>query len=357
MSNLDLLSLIQGKVRSLKAYQVENIDCAVKLHANENPFQLPEELLSGFSKSFKKLQLNRYPDPDSRALKESIAKRLNAPIENLIIGNGSDELILLLLQVFCNEGDSISFPDPTFAMYSIIARGLGLNPCSFPLDEHWDFDARSFLKTANDSESRIVFLSYPNNPTGNCFSEDQVRHVIECFEGIVVVDEAYYDFSGKSFARKIEQHNNLVVLRSLSKIGLAGLRVGFGIADPLVIDQLNKVRLPYNSNTVSQTLAEYLLNHFDRVQQQIDTILEERDRMIGELKKVGSVTVFPSDSNFIMFRTEQLAEDLFRHLMDNGILVRDLSAHPKLKNCLRATVGTREENDRFLEAMALAVGK
>ncbi|MDP7109275.1 MAG: aminotransferase class I/II-fold pyridoxal phosphate-dependent enzyme, partial [Nitrospinaceae bacterium] len=121
MSNLDLLSLIQGKVRSLKAYQVENIDCAVKLHANENPFQLPEELLSGFSESLKKLQLNRYPDPDSRALKESIAKRLNAPIENLIIGNGSDELILLLLQVFCNEGDSISFPDPTFAMYSIIA--------------------------------------------------------------------------------------------------------------------------------------------------------------------------------------------------------------------------------------------
>lgn len=356
MSNVDLMSLIQGKVRSLKPYHMEDINCAVQLHANENPFPPPEELLKGFSESLKKFQLNRYPDPDSRALKESIANKLNVKVENLVVGNGSDELILLLLQIFCNEETTVTFPDPTFAMYGIIAQGLGIKPCSFPLDDRWDFDAGSFLKTAKDNGSRIVFLSYPNNPTGNCFSEDQVRQMVERFDGIVVVDEAYYDFSRKSFIGEIGKHNNLVILRSLSKIGLAGLRVGFGVADPVIIDQLNKVRLPYNSNTVSQTLAEYLLRHFDPVQKQIDTILEERNRMMLELKEVDSVTVFPSDSNFILFRTGQ--PGLFQQLMDNGILVRNLSSHPRLTDCLRVTVGTREENDRFLATTAsLAAGK
>ncbi|MCH8156815.1 MAG: histidinol-phosphate transaminase [Nitrospinae bacterium] len=356
MSNVDLMSLVQGKVRSLKPYQMENINCAVKLHANENPFPPPEELLNGFNESLKKFQLNRYPDPDSRALKESIANRLNVKVENLVVGNGSDELILLLLQIFCNGETAVTFPDPTFAMYGIIAQGLGVKACSFPLDDRWDFDAESFLKTAKDNGSRIVFLSYPNNPTGNCFSEDQVRQVIERFDGIVVVDEAYYDFSRKSFIGEIGKHNNLVILRSLSKIGLAGLRVGFGVADPVIVDQLNKVRLPYNSNTVSQTLAEYLLRHFDPVQKQIDTILEERDRMILQLVQFDALTVFPSDSNFILFRTRQ--PDLFQQLMDNGILVRNLSSHPRLTDCLRVTVGTREENDRFLATLAsLSTGK
>ncbi|KMP11976.1 histidinol-phosphate aminotransferase [Candidatus Nitromaritima sp. SCGC AAA799-C22] len=340
--------MVRGKVRSLNPYHVDNINCAIQLHANENPFSPPEELLNAFAESLEKFQLNRYPDPNSQTLKNSIADRLKVKIENLVIGNGSDELILLLLQVFCNEGDSVIFPDPTFAMYGIISQGLGIKPVSLPLNDQWDFDAEKLLKTASDNESRIVFLSYPNNPTGNCFSESQVRQVVERFEGIVVVDEAYYDFSRKSFVGEIGQHNNLAVLRSLSKIGLAGLRVGFGVADRVIIDQINKVRLPYNSNTVSQTWAEHLLTHFDPVQKQIDTILDERGRLMQELEKIGSITVYPSDSNFILFRTEQPAGEIFQHLMDNGILVRNLSSHPRLANCLRVTVGTREENDRFL---------
>ena len=159
MSNVDLMNLIQSNVRSLKPYHVENIDCEVKLHANENPFPSSGELLNLFTESIKNFQLNRYPDPDSKHLKEAIVKRLNTDTNRLVIGNGSDEIILLLLQVFCQEGDSIIFPDPTFAMYAIIAKGLGIKPINIPLDNQWDFDAGDLLKVAEENKSRIIFLS------------------------------------------------------------------------------------------------------------------------------------------------------------------------------------------------------
>jgi len=357
MSRVNLMNLIQENVRSLKPYHVEKIDCEVKLHANENPFSPPKELLDLFMASIQNIQFNRYPDPDSQNLKIHIAKKLDIRTNRLVIGNGSDEIILLLLQIFCNEGDTITLPDPTFAMYTIIAQGLGIKSVNMPLDDHWDFNADELLKTAEENKSRIIFLGYPNNPTGNCFSESQIYKVIESFKGIVVIDEAYYDFSHKSFVAQIEKHNNVVILRSLSKIGLAALRVGFAIADPLIIDQINKVRLPYNSNTVSQTLAEHLVTHFDPVQKQINSILEERHRLMLTLKKIDSITIFPSDSNFFLLRTEQSVEKMFKYLFDHGILVRNLSSHPKLNNCLRVTVGTKDENDRFLEKMADFVKK
>ena len=352
MSNLDLIQLVKDKVKALKAYHVENVDCEIKLHANENSFPLPPEILKQFEDVFKSTELNRYPDPDCGSLKQTIAKRLNVAPENLAIGNGSDELIQILLQVFCDPGETVGFPDPTFAMYSIIAQGMGLKSQTHPLDDQWDFKAEPFLETLEASQARIAFLSYPNNPTGNCFSAAEVQKVIEKFSGIVVLDEAYHDFAGKSFLSELPKHNNLVILRSLSKIGLAALRVGYAVADPLIIDQIDKVRLPYNSNTLSQKLTERLLNHFAPVQNQLNALLKERDSLIRELSKFKSITVFPSDANFVLFRVEQDAGALFKQLMENGILIRNLSNHPRLKNCLRVTIGTPEENKAFLEKMS-----
>ena len=357
MSNVDLGKLIKENVRSLKPYSIENIRTEVKLHANESPFPPSKELYDLFAASLKNFPLNRYPDPDSKNLKESIAKRLDTKTDHLVIGNGSDEIILLLLQVFCMEEDTIIIPDPTFAMYAIISQSLGIKTKNIPLDSNWDFNASLLLEAAEKNKSRLIFLSYPNNPTGNCFSETEVRNVIEQFKGIVVIDEAYYDFSKKSFISEIKNHNNLVILRSFSKIGLAAMRVGFGVANPLIIQEINKVRLPYNSNMLSQSFAEHLINNFQVVQKQIDSILEERNRLIDELKKINSITVFPTDSNFILFKTERSADELFTHLIYNGILVRNLSSHPKLHNCLRVTVGTINENNRFIsEVKAYAMG-
>ncbi len=356
MSQVNLMNLVRDKVKALKAYHVETIDAEIKLHANENPYPPPPELFNRLQESLKSFQLNRYPDPDSQVLKETIAEINRVPAESIVIGNGSDELIQLILQIFCDEGDAFAFPDPTFAMYAIIGKGLGLNPHPFPLNDSWDFKGEAFLAFLAEKNARVVFFSYPNNPTGNCYSANEIKKVIEGFQGIVVLDEAYFDFARKTFIDDIKKHNNLILLRSLSKIGLAALRVGFGIADPAIMEQINKVRLPYNSNTISQAFAAQVLRDFSPVKKQIDIILTERERLAKALSALPNLTVFPSDSNFILFRVEQEGEKVFENLMKNGILIRNLNAHPRLKNCLRVTVGTREENDQFLAQLVKIKG-
>ena len=219
MSQINLLNLVCEKVKSLKAYHVETVEKGIKLHANESPYRPSPELTKNILARFEKLDLNRYPDPDCKTLKEAISNRIGVHTNQLIIGNGSDELIQGLMQVFCNEGDTIAFPDPTFAMYAITAKGMGLNVQTFPLNEIWDFQATPLIEKLHTSHARIVFISYPNNPTGNCFSRTEIQKLVENFEGIVVLDEAYYDFSGLTFLNQMKDHNNLVILRSLSKIG------------------------------------------------------------------------------------------------------------------------------------------
>ena len=351
MSRVNLMELVRGNVKSLKAYQVENLDKGIKLHANENPYPPSPELLKRIFQSLEELELNRYPDPDCRKLKQAIGNKTGALPEQIIIGNGSDELIQYLMQVLCNEGDTIAFPDPTFAMYGITAQCLGLNSVNFPLNDNWDFEAQTALEVLAKNKARLVFISYPNNPTGNCFSESEIQKLIEQFEGIVVLDEAYHDFAEKTFLEQMEEHNNLVVLRSLSKIGLAGLRVGYGIFPVELAGQVNKVRLPYNSNTLSQWVATELLNDFTLVQNQIDSIIEERKRLLEELSKMPNIVAYPSNSNFILFQAPNGGEKLFDELKNNGTLLRNLNAHPRLKNCLRVTVGTKQENNQFLDQL------
>ena len=349
MPQLNLNRLIRQNIKTLKAYHVENFDCDVKLHANENPFLLSPEIQKYFTQAMDEIEFNRYPDPSSQVLRKVLAEKLETTVDRLVIGNGSDELILLLMQVFCGPGDNIAFPDPTFAMYSIIAKGMGLKSLAFPLNDQWDFAAEPFLDIARGNMAKIIFLSYPNNPTSNCFRKEQVRKIIEEFHGIVVIDEAYYDFSKKSFIHMIQDHNNLVILRSLSKVGLAALRVGFGVAHPTIIEEINKVRLPYNSNSLSQKFSEKAILNFPLIQSQIDKIISERERLRSALSQVPYIETFPSDSNFILFRSKG---EVFQKLVDRGILIRDLSTHPRLKSCFRVTVGTPSENDAFLEGIS-----
>jgi len=351
MSDVDLIELVRSKVKGLKAYKVENLEEGIKLHANENPYPPSPKLLKKIFQRLDQLELNRYPDPDCKKLKQSIANKTGALPEQIIIGNGSDELIQYLMQVLCDEGDTIAFPDPTFAMYGITAQCLGLTPVSFPLNNNWDFDSQTALEALAKHKARLVFISYPNNPTGNCFSEKEIQKLIEQFKGIVVLDEAYHDFAGKSFLKQMEKHNNLVVLRSLSKIGLAGLRIGYGIFPSILAEQINKVRLPYNSNTLSQWFATELLNDFTHVQNQIHSIVEERSRLMDELSKLPAIIAYPSDSNFILFQAQNGGEKLFINLKEIGVLLRNLNAHPRLKNCLRITIGTKQENDQFLDQL------
>jgi histidinol-phosphate aminotransferase len=193
-------------------------------------------------------------------------------------------------------------------------------------------------------------LSYPNNPTGNCFSEERILRIIKGCDFPVVVDEAYYDFSKKTFLPYLKKHKNLIILRSLSKIGLAGLRIGILIADKGIVKELNKVRLPYNLNSFSQVIASVVLRNRKPIDTQIDTIISERERLIDKMKGIGSIKAYPSDSNFILFKTNN-AEKIFKGLIDRGILIRNMNKPGRLKNCLRVTIGTPEENEEFLRAL------
>lgn len=355
MTQINLQSKVRDRIKALKAYHVDNMDAEIKLHANENSHPLNPALTEQLHSRVQELSLNRYPDPDCTALKKIIAQRLNVSPGQLMIGNGSDELIQVLIQVFCDPGDALAVPDPTFAMYNIIASGMGVRAVPYALDENWDFKAEPFLQSLNDQSVRIIFFSYPNNPTGNCFNAEELQKVIEDFDGIVVLDEAYYDFARLTFIDQLEKHNNLIVLRSLSKIGLAGLRVGYGVAAPEIIHEVDKIRLPYNSNMISQVFSEIVLSQFHLVEQQIDLIISERRVLMTSLETMPGVTPFKSDANFILFKTECDSSVVFRDLANNGILIRDLGSHPRLKNCLRVTVGTPDENTRFLEGLKSVV--
>src|SRR3990172_907256 len=267
---MDIKPLIKPEVASLKAYEVEDFSSVrIKLDAMESPYTLPEELRRELADALASVELNRYPDPEARALKTSLADYAGVPAGNLLLGNGSDEIIAMLISAFGGSPATVAYPAPTFSMYGIIARGLGQKTLELPLDNKFDIDFDATLKLLMERRPKLVFVAYPNNPTGNQFDRDKVRRIIAGTYGIVVVDEEYHSFSGESFIDKLGEFPNLVVLRTLSKIGLAGLRVGMMAAGPDVLSEVNKVRLPYNINALSQVAAGLVLSRRDVVDAQV----------------------------------------------------------------------------------------
>ena len=346
--------LVRQEVRDLNAYHVENIPCPVVLDANENPFPLSDELKEEVLRALGGVKTNRYPDTGSVRLKEAIARRDGVFANQILLGNGSDEIIQMILTVFCEKGAKVLFPVPTFSMYALIARAWGGIPVECPLNARWDIDIASFLKKMETEDPAVIFLSTPNNPTGNMFSTGSILEILNHGSGIVVVDEAYIHFAEKTFADRLKEFPNLIILRSLSKVGMAALRLGYAIASPEIIDFLNRVRLPYNINSLSQAAAEVVLNKWEVMEEQIEALKAERARIFGVLEKINGIHPFPSMSNFILFRLEEGREEptvFFKNLIGKGIRIRNLSNVPFLERCFRVTIGTAEENDAFLKAL------
>ena len=352
---MNIKKLIRKEVLKLKAYEVAEAPARVRLDANENPFTLPLELKDMVFKEVEKILLNRYPDGASHDLRQIISLQLGVNIDEVMIGNGSDELIQMIVTAFGASSAKALYPVPTFSMYGIIAKAQGYVSLEMSLDDNFDLDTDKILKTVKKEKPKVIFLSYPNNPTGNCFSEERILKIIKGCSMPVVVDEAYYDFSKKTFLPYLKKYKNLIILRSLSKIGLAGLRVGILIADKGIVKELNKVRLPYNLNSFSQAIASSVLKNRKAIDEQLDNIISERQRLAEEMKGIDRLIVYPSDSNFILFRTNN-AEKIFKGLIDKGILIRNMNKPGRLKNCLRVTIGTPEENEEFLRAVRELVG-
>ncbi|MBI5750209.1 MAG: histidinol-phosphate transaminase [Nitrospinae bacterium] len=359
MSFLNITNLVKKDVRELKPYQVESIQCRIKLDAMENPYPMPESLMRKVMEGVSRVEINRYPDPSASRLKSIISAQTGISLDSIIIGNGSDELIQMILTIFGEEGDKVLFPAPTFSMYDIISKSLSLETEAVPLREDWELPLDKFLHEIERIKPKVIFISYPNNPTGNCFDRESILKILQKAKGIVVIDEAYYDFSRKTFLPYLKEFKNLIIIRTLSKIGMAGLRIGYLMADKEICRELNKVRLPYNSNSVSQEIASIILENRIEIQKQIEAIILERDRLTERLKEIKGIKPFFSETNFVLFKLVvseanlkvRDGKDMFLRLANSGILVRNFGSDSYLKDCLRVTVGTHEEDNKFLDVI------
>ncbi|RFC40725.1 MAG: histidinol-phosphate aminotransferase [Candidatus Nitrotoga sp. CP45] len=345
-------SLLRQKVLDLQAYPVSDSTGMVKLDAMENPYSLPQSLREEISRLVADVAINRYPDADAQRLKASIRVVTGLPQGlDILLGNGSDEIIQLLALAVAKPNATLLSVEPSFVMYKMIAAFTGMQYVGVPLTEDFALDLPAILTAMQHYQPALVFLSYPNNPTGNLFDAEVIAQIIEAAPGLVVVDEAYYAFANASFMPMLTRYSNLLVMRTFSKLGMAGLRLGFMVGSKVWLAQLEKLRLPYNIGVLTQQVAEKLLQHHDVLLRQAEQIKQDRAWLYERLVGVADVRPYVSDANFILFRVMH-ADKIFHGLKKRGVLIKNLSkSHPLLVNCLRVTVGTPQENEHFIRAL------
>jgi len=340
MINLD--KLIRENIKKLKPYSSARDEyygeASVYLDANENPFNSP---------------YNRYPDPLQRELKEKISQVKSVHYDNIFLGNGSDEPIDLIIRAFCEPGsDNIVSIDPTYAMYQVAAEINNVEFRKVLLSEEFLLDAGKLL-TASDQNTKLAFLCSPNNPTGNYFDESEVIKIIQGFNCIVVLDEAYIDFSGNNgFLKQLENYSNLVILQTFSKAwGLASIRLGMAFASRQIISVLNKIKYPYNVNYLTQQYALEALDKIENKEDWVRYILSNKLLLMEELESVKIVKrIYPSDANFFLIKVDE-PKMVYEYLVENKIIIRNRSNVSLCAGCLRITVGTQDENDILVKAL------
>lgn len=345
---------IRPEIHALSAYHVPAHTGMVKLDAMENPYPWPDDLRDPWLQSLRNAELNRYPDPEAQALKEKLREFLRLPADaGLLLGNGSDELIQMILLTVAGPGRCVLAPEPTFAMYRIIAQCVGLGFVGVPLlSSDFALDTEAMLEAIQCHQPAAVFLAYPNNPTANLFARSDIERILQASPGVVLIDEAYHEFSKATFLPDLSTYPNLLILRTLSKCGLAGLRLGVLVGLPDWIREINKVRLPYNINTLSQASALFMLGHVRVLEEQIARICADRERLAERLGAMPQIKLWPSKTNFLTLANKR-CDDLADRLRQKGVLIKDLTgAHPLVEGCIRVTVGTREENTIVRQALA-----
>lgn len=344
---MDISSLARHNISKMQAYSSGKSEFGgvadIYLDTNENPFG------DGI--------VNRYPDPLQRKLLERIAVIKSAQFatdlssDNLALGNGSDEIIDMLVRIFCSPGtDALVHTPPTFGMYQVVADLNDIEAVSVPLDADFDLDVDGILD--HNGRANLLFLCSPNNPTGNSMSHDRLEKIITAWQGIVVLDEAYIDFCAeKSFVPRLAEYPHLAILQTFSKAwGMAGVRLGFCIAGEQIISLLRKVKMPYNIDALKARFVMERIREVSQFQVEVGQILAERKRMQSELTRF-ALRIFPTDANFLLVQFAD-GDRVYRHLLDHGVVVRNFSAHPRLPGCLRITIGTVEENDRVLKLLS-----
>ena len=348
--------LVRPEILALKAYNVAESEGMVKLDAMENPYRLPAEMRAELAAVLAEAEINRYPEPTGRRLRELLAARMQVPAGmEVLLGNGSDDLIQIVTLALARPGAVVMYPDPTFVMYKMNAVLAGMKPVGVPTRADFSLDQAAFVAAVREHNPALVFMAYPNNPTGALFDADDIAEIIRATDGLVVLDEAYHVFAQKTFMPRLAEFPNLVVMRTVSKLGLAGIRLGYLAGRPEWVREFNKVRQAYNVNVLTQAAASYVLGKLEVLEGQAQVIREERGALREGLVALPGVTVYPSEANFFLTRVPD-AMRCFEALKSQGVLVRNFhGAHPALENCLRITVGTPDENRILLSAMREAL--
>ncbi|MDR3011778.1 MAG: histidinol-phosphate transaminase [Chitinispirillales bacterium] len=344
-------TLINDSVRNLKGYHLEPENCAVKLNQNENPRDWPPEVKEKAARFFVERPWNRYPNfiPDN--LKKMLARYVDVDPCSVIVGNGSNEMLLVLFLSFAEKAKSVIICPPTFTVYRLLCDGLGMRAVSVGLDNDLQYDIGAIKKAVEENPGAMLVLSSPNNPVGNTMSEDDFKDILDIHTGVCVLDQAYAEFGGFDGTKLISAYPNLIVTRTFSKaMAAAGLRLGYMVGAADVIAEINKIKLPYNINFFTEHAATVILDNTKIMEESVGMIISERDELYEYLAALPFDNVYPSAANFILVRTPQ-KQKLFDHLRDDSILVRDVSSYPMLNDCLRIGVGTKDENAKLRESM------
>lgn len=343
-------SFLNPSLLEASPYPVADSDGFIKLDAMELPFTLPPAQAQGLAEVLAKVPVNRYPDPSYRALKQAIADSINLPAGlSLLLGNGSDELIQILL-LACQNGAVMS-PDPSFVVYQQWAQYCNKPYIGFNLNPDFSIDAEGFIAAVKQEQPALIFLASPNNPTGFLLPKDFIRAVIEAADGLVVIDEAYSAYARENALDLLTAYDNVVMIRTLSKIGMAGIRLGYLIAKDALVERIDCIRMPYNINRLTEAAALYLLSEPEIIREHVTIILQQKQRLFDALQAIADCTVYPSETNFLLLQSPH-ANALYADLKANKILVKNLhNAHPLLQNTLRLTVSDEAETSALINAI------
>lgn len=356
---MDVYELVRDEIKKLIPYEANQVECEIKLDANESPYDMPDVIKADVAGIFNdKTSINLYPDTDSNELREALASKWGLDKGMFVVGNGSDQIIQILTNTFIGKGDKVVCPSPSFSMYGLSAEINGAETVIYKMKEENDFafDANEFIELCLQTKPKVIYICNPNNPTGGFIPVETIRKVIEaCQNSIVVVDEAYNEFVNASCVGLLKEFKNLVILRTFSKaFGLAGVRCGYSIASPEISGFFNRVRPPYNLNSLTQRVCTITLKYQDLIDEYIGKINADRDLLYGSLLKVNGIKVLKTYANFFLIKVNN-SQEVFQKLLEDGILVRNYGSSSTLKDYLRISVGSREQNEALIKSLNKAV--